>query len=64
MGVMVAVRELALRRQSTNGCTPKVVPHTMKLAALQGVPAPQPALPVPRPWVCSQATRAGPTAWE
>jgi len=29
MGVMVAVRELALRRQSTNSCTPKVVPHTM-----------------------------------
>ena len=29
MGVMVAVRKLALRRQSANGCTPRVVPHTM-----------------------------------
>jgi len=28
MVVIVVVRELALRRQSTNGCTPRVVPHT------------------------------------
>jgi len=33
MGMMVAVRELALRRQSTNGCTPKVFPHTMGVFA-------------------------------
>ena len=29
MGMIVAVRELALRRQSPNVCTPRVVPYTM-----------------------------------